>query len=127
MIRRRRQAGPGLGGGADVKTYRFRAIVTLDATAPTVPALHYPGGLHAVMVHACRRDEPSRDRYFPAGLCRDDERPLGPGDHALVTITVTDDEAECFLGAGQHFTLWTGGEVGHGIISRRAFTLSGPC
>jgi hypothetical protein len=110
-----------------VKTYRFRAIVTLDAAARDVPALHYPGGVHAVMVHACRRDAPGCDRYFPAGLCRDDERPLGPGDHAQVTITVTDDEAMSYLGPGQRFTLWTGGEVGHGIISRRAFTLSGPC
>jgi hypothetical protein len=45
---------------------------------------------------------------------------------AVVTITVTGDEAAACLGAGQRFTLWSGGDVGQGIISRRAWTEHGP-
>lgn len=110
-----------------MKTFRFRALVTLEATAHEAPASHYAGGAHAVMVHASSRSRPGCDRYFPAALCRDDEQPLKPGHRAVVTITLTDDEAMNYLAPGQPFTLWTGGEVGHGIISRRVFTPSGPC
>ncbi len=44
----------------------------------------------------------------------------------MVTVTVTDDEAGEFFEAGQRFTLWSGGDVGHGTISRRVFTEYGP-
>jgi hypothetical protein len=39
-----------------------------------------------------------------------------------VTMTVTGDEASAYLGAGLLFTLWPGGEVGHGTMTRRVFT-----
>jgi len=65
-------------------------------------------------------------RIFPAELCRGSEEPLHPGDRAEVTIAVTDDEARAFFDAGQRFTLWSGGEVGHGTISRRVFTENSP-
>jgi len=45
----------------------------------------------------------------------------------VVTITVTDGLAEAFFAPGQQFTIWNGSDVGHGIISRRIFTTSGPC
>jgi hypothetical protein len=69
---------------------------------------------------------PGRTRYFPAEICRDDELPLQPGDHAVVTITVTDDEAAAYFGVGQRFTLWNGEDVGHGVISRKVYTASSP-
>jgi hypothetical protein len=65
-------------------------------------------------------------RYFPAEICWDGEQPLHPGGQAVVTVTVTDDDAAAFLGAGQPFTLWSGGAVGHGTVSRRVFTEYGP-
>jgi hypothetical protein len=109
-----------------LRSYRFRALVTLAAPAPEVPASHYAGGPHGVMVHACPPGKPGCDRYFPAAVCRDDETPLRPGEHAVVTITLADDQAGGFFGPGQHFTVWAGGDVGHGVITRRVFTLSGP-
>jgi hypothetical protein len=39
-----------------------------------------------------------------------------------VTITVRDDEADAFFDAGLRFALWSGSDVGHGIVSRRVFT-----
>jgi hypothetical protein len=65
-------------------------------------------------------------RYLPAEIWRDDEEPLRPGDHVTVTARVCDDRADAFLGAGQTFTLWSGGEVGHGTVFRRVFTDYGP-
>ena len=45
----------------------------------------------------------------------------------MVTITLAANQPGSFFGPGQHFTLWAGGDIGHGVISRRVFTLSGPC
>jgi hypothetical protein len=59
-------------------------------------------------------------------MWRDDEAPPRPGDRVLVTARVTDDHADQYLDAGQRFTLWSGGEVGHGIVYRRVFTGHSP-
>jgi hypothetical protein len=108
-----------------VRQYRFRALVTLDPAAQGRPGGQYPSGTHALMVHAWRIGQPSDDKYLPAVICQDEERPLREGEHTIVTITVTDDEAPGYLAPGQPFTIW-GGSTGHGIISRRVFTNSGP-
>lgn len=118
-----------------LRQLRFRALITLDpAGAPSVlpsrpsrpQAQGYLNYTHSLMVQALRLRAPGGVRTFPAEICWDDEAPLHPGDHAEVTITVTDDEAPEFLGAGQRFTLWSGGDVGHGTITRRIFTEHGP-
>lgn len=110
-----------------MQTYRFRALVTLDASASDVLASHYAAGVYTVMVRACPPGRPGRDHYFPAALCPDDETPLKPGEQSVVTIALTDDQAGSFFGPGQRFTLWAAGDVGHGVISRRVLTRSGPC
>jgi hypothetical protein len=108
-----------------VKQFRFRALVTVEVPARGGPGRQYPSGTRALMVHARRIGQPSCDKYFPASICRDDGLPLRPGQRAIVTITVTGDDAAEYLGSGQPFTLWGGG-AGHGIISRQVFTASGP-
>ena len=108
-----------------MRKFRFRALVTLDPSARGSPGRQYPSGTHALMVHARRIDQPHCHKYFPAAICQDEERPLRPGEHLIVTITVTGDDAPSYLAAGQSFTIW-GGCSGHGIISRRAFTAAGP-
>ena len=119
-----------------LKQLRFRALITLDPAGTRSaflsrpsrpPAQRYLNHTHALMVQALRLTSPGGTRIFPAEICWDDEQPLYPGDHAEVTITVTDDEAPEFLGAGQRITLWSGRDVGHGTITRRVFTEYGPC
>lgn len=119
-----------------LRQMRFRALITLDPAAtrsaplarpPRASAQRYLNHTHALMVQALRLHGPGGTRIFPAEICWDDEQPLCPGDHAEVTITVVDDEAPDFLGAGQRFTLWSGKNVGHGTITRRVFTQYGPC
>jgi hypothetical protein len=63
---------------------------------------------------------------LPAEIWRDGVVPLRPGDRVKVTARVSDDHADAFLDAGARFTLWSGVEVGHGIIYRRVFTDYGP-
>lgn len=109
-----------------MKRFRYRALIELDLSARADPGKEYLSGTRVLMVHARRIGEPSADKYFSATISQDDQRPLHPGEHAVVTITVTDDDAPSYLGPGQPFTIWGAG-TGRGIISRRVFTESGPC
>jgi hypothetical protein len=109
-----------------MKRFRYRALVELDQPKHGAPGREYPSGSRALMVHARRIGQPSAHKYFPATIIQDNRQPLQEGEHVVVTITVTDDDAPSYLAAGQHFTIW-GGSTGRGIISRRVFTDSGPC
>lgn len=51
---------------------------------------------------------------------------MRPGDHVLVTITLTDAEAGRYFFPGRQFTMWDGHDIGRGVISRRVFASSGP-
>ncbi len=50
---------------------------------------------------------------------------MHPGDHAVVTITLTGEDAGSLPSAGQRFAIWNAGDTGHGIISRRVCTTGG--
>jgi hypothetical protein len=121
---------------------RYRALIALDSApaepdglvmprrrrAPLAPVpRQYSNHTHALMVRARCLDRPAYARCFPAELSWDDEQPLHPGDRAEVTITMVDDEAPAFFGAGQRFSLWDGADIGHGTVSRQVFTEYGPC
>jgi hypothetical protein len=108
-----------------VKRFRFRALVTLDPPTRGRAGKQYSSGTRALIVHARRLDRPSRDKFFPATICRDAGLPLHPGERTVVTITVTDDEAPSYFGPGQVFTLW-GASGGYGVVSRRVYTDFGP-
>jgi len=106
---------------------RFRALITLDPARLRLPALHpsgreYPNHTRALVVRARPLRNVGSTRLFPAEICWDGEQPLHPGDRAWVTLTVTDDAVGAYLDAGQCFALWSGGEVGHGVIARKVYT-----
>lgn len=109
-----------------MKQFRFRALVTFDSVVRGCPARQYSSGTRALMVHTRQPGETGGHVFFPAVITRDDEKPLQPGTHTVVTITLTSDGAEAPLEAGQHFALWNGDDMGHGIISRQVFTAFGP-
>ena len=114
-----------------VRRSRFRAVITLDPVEPRPAALHPPAREYRNHTRALvLRARPLRNvgsiRLFPAEICWDSEQPLHPGDRAWVTVTIADDEAGAYFAAGQPFTLWSGGDVGHGIIARKVYTQYSP-
>ena len=113
-----------------VRQFRYRAQITIDpvrARALHPPARQYPSHTRALMIAALPlRADGGPARLLPAEIWRDGDEPLRPGDHATVTARVSDDHADAYLDAGERFTLWSGGEVGHGTIYRRVFTDYGP-
>jgi hypothetical protein len=84
-----------------------------------------PSGTPALLVHASRPGHPHQDKYFQAMMTWDEDGELRPGDHAIVTLTIADQQAACYLDAGRPFTLWGSG-IGHGVIARRVYTTAGP-
>ncbi len=115
-----------------MRQFRFRAVVTLDPVESDSGAMHphsrqYPSHTRALMILAGPlRAGTGPARIMPAEIWWDGEEPLRPGERAVVTARVADDEADAFLEAGQQFTLWSGGDVGHGTIYRRVFADYGP-
>jgi hypothetical protein len=114
-----------------VRQARFRALITLYSLEPRPEALHaaepqFHNHTHALMVRARPLRHEGSTRYFSTEISWNGEQPLRRGESCVVTVTVTDDEAGEYLGAGQRFTLWSGGEVGYGTISRKVYTEYSP-
>ncbi len=111
-----------VGEVGEVQAFRFRALVALRGEGPGQAGQQYISPTHALMLCAARLIQPSQQRFFSAKIAWDDQQPLKPGDRAVVTITLTDEDAEMFFAAGQRFTVWNGHEIGYGTISRQIFT-----
>jgi hypothetical protein len=99
----------------------FRALVVLDQVGVDT-SRGYLNHTRALMVEAHCPGPPGSVRYFPAQLCWDSDEPLRPGDRAVVTITMTDDDAGTFFHADHNIRLWSGRVVGHGTISRKVYS-----
>lgn len=104
-----------------VKSYKYQALVTL-----------YPGGEGAQdsklsssprrMVLRCRNEESRHSQVYTALVSCDDNVPFRPGSpRVLVTVRLAGDDVTDYLGIGSHFSLWLGGDVGDGVITRRLF------
>jgi hypothetical protein len=116
----------------NVRQFRFRAVITLypadpHSATPHAASPHYPNHTVALVILArSLRTDNGAARYFPTEIWRDGEAPLQRGSDAMVTVKVTDDLADDFLDVGQQFTLWSGGQVGHGIVCSRVYADDGP-
>jgi hypothetical protein len=105
---------------AAVKRYRFRALVTLGPAASAGPARRIPSRMRVLTAHACCLVQPAYHcEYFPAVISRDAELPLAR--HAMMTIALTDGEAEALFAPGQRFTIWDDGMVGRTIRAEGLF------
>lgn len=80
-----------------------------------------PGEPCRMVVKACHRGT-GQVRLFPALISRGQDSPAQLGDaEILTTVTVTGDDAGGCLPPGEPFTLWRGGHIGDGVITRRLF------
>lgn len=114
-----------------LRQFKFRALIRLDPAGPGPSLLHppaseYPNHTRSLMIRAHLGHDVGGCRYFETEIWWDGVAPLRPGDQAVVTLTVTDEDAAAFLATGPRFALWSGGDVGQGTISRRVFTEHGP-
>lgn len=104
-----------------VRQARFRALIVLNQLDGDT-GREYANRARGLMIEAYCPGPPGSVRFFPARISWDGDQALHPGDHAVVTITMTDDDAGEFFEAGQQFRLWSGRVVGHGTISRKVYS-----
>lgn len=113
------------GKGHDVRPFRFRALVTLHAAPSGQQVEQYGSPTRALLLRAADLRSSSCQRFFTAEIAWEDQQPLKAGDRAVVTVTVTDEDTDMFFATGQRFTLWNGGDIGYGTISRQIFPPAG--
>lgn len=100
-----------------IKSYKFQAMVKPLASG------HAAVASDAVPRRMVVRSETSPDhgsQMFSALVSG--ESILGP--YTIVILRLAGDDVGDYLGVGEHFSLWLGGDVAEGIITRRLFVLS---
>jgi hypothetical protein len=79
-----------------------------------------PGSGSHRMVLRAENGETRRTQVFGALVDSDEERPFRPGSpHIMVTLRVVGDDVGELLEIGSHFSLWSGGDVGQGVVTGR--------
>lgn len=80
-----------------MRQHSFRALVTLNAATREDPARFSQTERAPLPANICCRLQPFHHReYFPAVISCDEELQPQPVGHAVVTVELTDGEAEAF-------------------------------
>ena len=98
-----------------IKRYKFQAMVKPTAGRDDIPVESSPVARRMV-VRA--EDSPAHGSQLFSALVSG-EGILGP--YTIVTLRLAGDEVGDYLGVGEHFCLWLGGDVAEGVITRRLF------
>ena len=103
-----------------MKRYKYQALVTLDPQQDNSTAEALSGSACRMVVRA-EHPETHRNKIFSALVNGSDGATVRPGDHILMTMRVLGDDVGDYLHPGDHFALWRGHDVGHGVVCRRLF------
>ena len=100
-----------------MKRCKFQALVTPNASDEARAKLG--SGSHR-MVLRVENSETKRSQVFAALVDAEEEGPFRPGrPEVVVTLRVIGDDMADYLDIGSHFTLWSGTDVGQGVVTRR--------
>jgi hypothetical protein len=101
-----------------MKRYKFQALVRpLPDGGGDVPVLS--SGSHRMVLRA-ENAETHRSQVFSALVDADDSDQYQSGKQQIVvTLRVIGDDVTDYLDIGSHFSLWQGGDVGLGVVTRR--------
>jgi hypothetical protein len=104
---------------ADMKRCKFQALVTPNAS-DEARAMLSPGSHR--MVLRVENSETHRSQVFATLVDADEVGPFRPGKPTVVvTLRVIGDDMADYLDIGSHFSLWSGSDVGQGVVTRRLF------
>lgn len=104
-----------------MKRYKFQVLVTMGDNRDGVADVMLDSAPHRMVLRG-HSNETRHSQIFSALVSCDDEVPFGPhGRQRLVTLRLADDDIADYLESGNHFELWLGGDVGHGVVTRRLF------
>ena len=98
---------------------KFQALVTPDADAEGDARAKLGAGSHRMVLRA-ENSETHRSQVFSALVDGEDDVPFRPGSNQfMVTLRVVGDDVSDYLGIGSHFSLWSGSDIGQGVVTRR--------
>lgn len=102
-----------------MKRYKFQAVVTLDP--PAARAAVAPGHIRRMVVRA--QHHGSQDSQLFSALVTEagENLPWRDDDHVVLNIALAGENPGEYFDVGDHFALWLGGDVGHGVVTRRLF------
>ena len=96
---------------------KFQALVTPDQGDDARAKLS--SGSHRMVLRA-ENAETHRSQVFSALFDADEGGPFRPGKpEILVTLRVIGDDVSDYLEIGSHFSLWSGHDLGRGVVTRR--------
>jgi hypothetical protein len=102
-----------------MKRYKFQALVTLD---PSATGTAVRAGQPRRMVVRGEHHETHGRQLFSALVAPASEHSPRPGDdHVIMTVTLACSDPGEYFGIGDHFALELGGDIGHGVVTRRLF------
>ncbi|HEY2549179.1 MAG TPA: hypothetical protein VGI64_01230 [Streptosporangiaceae bacterium] len=101
-----------------MKRYKFQALVTLRPPAADARQAQLSGA-GRVVIRA--RDHDTGDLRMLSALVTSVEE-YQPGDaHKIMTVVALGSDPAGCLSAGDEFSLWRGGTIGNGTVTRRIF------
>jgi hypothetical protein len=102
-----------------MKRYKFQALVTPDPGDEGDARAKLSSGSHRMVLRA-ENSETHRSQVFSALVDGEDGGPFRPGSpQIMVTLRVVGDDIADYLEIGSHFSLWSGSDVGRGVVTRR--------
>jgi len=102
-----------------MQRFKFQALVTPYADAEGDTRAKLGSGSHRMVLRA-ENSETHRTQIFSALVEGEDDGPFRAGSpQIMVTLRVIGDDVSDYMGIGSRFSLWSGGDVGRGVVTRR--------
>ena len=102
-----------------MQRFKFQALVTPDANTDDDTRAKLGSGSHRMVLRA-ENSETHRSQVFSALVDGEDDGPFRDGSsQIMVTLRVVGDDVSDYLGIGSHFSLWSGSDIGQGVVTRR--------
>src|SRR5713226_3012976 len=102
-----------------MKRYKFQALVTPDPGDEGDARAKLSSGSHRMVLRA-ENSETHRSQVFSALVDGENEGPFQAGKpQIMVTLRVIGEDVSDYLAIGSHFSLWSGNDVGRGVVTRR--------
>ncbi len=101
-----------------MQRYKYQALVTPNADDADARA-KLSSGSHRMVLRA-ENSETHRSQVFSALVDGEDEGPFQAGKpQIMVTLRVIGEDVSDYLAIGSHFSLWSGNDIGRGVVTRR--------
>src|ERR1700756_1462896 len=100
-----------------MQRFKYQALVTPNTDDDGARA-KLSSGSHRMVLRA-ENSETHRSQVFSALVDGEDDGPFRAGSpQIMVTLRVVGEDISDYLAIGSHFSLWSGHDVGRGVVTR---------